>query len=273
MVVDDINMANSKKGSTAQSVDAADDTYVTDTDTNEKMVSVFGRCMPQSDLIKFGGLIAFFVVLVVICCVMWSTIKDLFAQDSFNAVLDEVQSTGVRGILFLLAIEFLQVVVAFIPGEVVQIAAGLVYGPWLGSLIVLLGCVISSAFVFVLVHKLGAPFVQAMVSTRHLEQFRAFEKTGKLNIIVFMLFFIPGLPKDVFTYLVPLTDMPMKTFVLISNTARIPGIFVSTYAANSIAEGDYVESIIIFAIAAVIALIGALCKDKLLNLLAKVSKR
>ena len=56
-------------------------------------------------------------------------------------------------------------------------------------------------------HKLGAPFVQSMVPVQYLEKFRKFEKTGKLNIIVFILFLIPGLPKDVFTYLVPLTDM------------------------------------------------------------------
>ena len=63
-----------------------------------------------------------------------------------------------------------------------------------------------------------------MVPVQYLEKFRKFEKTGKLNIIVFILFLIPGLPKDVFTYLVPLTDMRMRTFLLLSNVGRIPGI-------------------------------------------------
>ena len=115
----------------------------------------------------------------------------------------------------------------------------MLYGPWVGAAVILVGCMISSAFIFVLVHKLGAPFVQSMVPTNYLEKFRRFEKTGKLNIIVFVLFLIPGLPKDVFTYLVPLTDMNMRTFLLLSNVGRIPGIIVSTYAADGLMAVSY----------------------------------
>ena len=68
-----------------------------------------------------------------------------------------------------------------------------------------------------------------MVPTKYLDKFRAFEKSGKLNMIVFILFLIPGLPKDVFTYLVPLTDMRMRDFVLLSNIGSIPGAVSYTH--------------------------------------------
>ena len=58
-------------------------------------------------------------------------------------------------------------VVAFIPGEVTQMAAGLLYGPWIGALVILAGCVLSSAFVYVVVKRLGSPFVQKMVRLHH----------------------------------------------------------------------------------------------------------
>ena len=83
--------------------------------------------------------------------------------------------------------------------------------------------------------------------TKYLDKFRAFEKTGKLNIVVFILFLIPGLPKDTFTYLVPLTDMNMRTFLLLSNIGRIPGILVSTYAADGLIDGRFAERAILFA--------------------------
>ena len=86
-------------------------------------------------------------------------------------------------------------------------AAGMMYGPWLGAAVVLLGCIISSAFVFAVVHRLGAPFVRDMVPTKYLDKFNAFEESGKLSIVVFILFLIPAMPKDTFTYLVPLTNM------------------------------------------------------------------
>ena len=158
--------------------------------------------------------------------------------------------------LILLAIQFLQIVVAFIPGEVVQVAAGMIYGPWVGALIIWVGCIISSAFIFVLVHKLGAPFVQAMVPEKYMGKFRDWETSDKFNVIVFILFLIPGLPKDVFTYITPLTHMSMKNFVLISNFARIPGIVLSTYAAAGLVSGNIVESVIIFAVTAAVAIVA-----------------
>ena len=167
-----------------------------------------------------------------------------------------ISTTGPWGFLILLAIQFLQIVVAFIPGEVVQVAAGMIYGPWVGALIIWLGCIISSSFIFVLVHKLGAPFVQAMVPEKYMGKFRDWETSDKFNVIVFILFLIPGLPKDVFTYITPLTHMSMKNFVLISNFARIPGIVLSTYAAAGLVSGNIVESVIIFAVTAAVAIVA-----------------
>ena len=214
--------------------------------------------MPMADVLKFGGLIAFFAVMIIAVVLLWPLIGELFSEGGLERVTRDVREAGPAGFLILLAVQFLQIVVAFIPGEVVQVAAGMIYGPWVGALIIFIGCVISSAFIFVLVHKLGMPFVQAMVPEGALQKFRAFERTGKLNMLVFVLFLIPGLPKDVFTYLVPLTDMKLPTFVLLSNLARLPGIALSTYAASGLATGDYAESIAIFAVTALIAVVALL---------------
>ena len=220
--------------------------------------TVRGHAMPMADVLKFGGLIAFFAVMIIAVVLLWPLIGELFSEGGLERVTRDVREAGPAGFLILLAVQFLQIVVAFIPGEVVQVAAGMIYGPWVGALIIFIGCVISSAFIFVLVHKLGMPFVQAMVPEGALQKCRAFERTGKLNMLVFVLFLIPGLPKDVFTYLVPLTDMKLPTFVLLSNLARLPGIVLSTYAASGLATGDYAESIAIFAVTALIAVVALL---------------
>lgn len=239
----------------------------------EEEVSVRGRRMEKGDVFKFVGLIAFFAIMVLICVLLWPQFSILFEEGGVERLINDVRNAGPVGVLILLGLQFLQIVVAFIPGEVVQVAAGMLYGPWLGALVVLLGCIISSAFVFALVHKLGAPFVQNMVPTKYLNKFRKFEMTGKLNIIVFVLFLIPGLPKDTFTYLVPLTDMRMRTFLLLSNVGRIPGILVSTYAADGLIEGRVVESVVIFAVAAVIAILGIVFRERILGFFEKHSHR
>lgn len=239
----------------------------------EQEVEVRGRKMEKGDIFKFVGLIAFFAIMVLIVVLLWPYFHDLFEPGGLDRIINDVRNAGPVGFLILLGLQFLQIVVAFIPGEVVQIAAGLLYGPWLGAFVILLGCIISSAFIFALVHKLGAPFVQSMVPTQYLEKFRKFERTGKLNIIVFILFLIPGLPKDVFTYLVPLTDMRMRTFLLLSNVGRIPGIIVSTHAADGLAEGRFLESAIIFGVAAVIAVLGIVFRERIMKMLEKHSHK
>ncbi|WP_139651740.1 TVP38/TMEM64 family protein [Raoultibacter phocaeensis] len=235
-------------------------------------VKIGTKSFEKGDIIKFAGLIAFFLVMLFVCVLIFPYIKELFEPGGVERVIDKVRGAGPVGVFILLGLQFLQIVVAFIPGEVTQVAAGMLYGPWFGALIILIGCIISSAFIFALVHKLGAPFVQSMVPTKYLEKFRAFEKTGKLKMIVFILFLIPGLPKDVFTYLVPLTDMRMRDFVVLSNIGRIPGVIVSTYAADGLIDGRIWESVIIFVVAAVIAVIGIVFKDKIMEVVGKASK-
>ena len=232
----------------------------------QEVTTVRGREMTRGDIFKYGGLIAFFALMVIVVILIWPYIHEAFEPGGLSRVIDDVRNAGPLGFLILLAMQFMQVVVAFIPGEVVQMAAGMMYGPWLGAAVVLLGCVISSAFVFAVVHRLGAPFVRDMVPTKYLDKFNAFEESGKLSIVVFILFLIPAMPKDTFTYLVPLTNMRMRDFLVLSNVGRIPGIVISTYAANGLVDDNITQSIIIFAVVAVIAIVAIVFRDKIMNL-------
>lgn len=217
----------------------------------------------HADKLKFVGLIAFFVVVAIIMLLIWPYIHMLFEPDGLNELIGKVHEAGWAGVLILEAVQFLQIVVAFIPGEVVQIAAGMIYGPWIGALIILIGCVISSAVIFAIVHKLGAPFVHDMVPEKYMGKFREFEKSKKFESIVFLLFLIPGLPKDVFTYITPLSDMKLGPFLVITNVARIPGIVISTYAADGLLEGRLVESIILFVALAIVAIVALLVYNRI----------
>lgn len=225
------------------------------------------------DILKAAGLVAFLLLILLACWFLWPYIHDLFEPGGVDRVISDVRDAGPAGVLILLALQFLQIVVAFIPGEATQMAAGMLYGPWLGALVILIGCIISSAFVFLVVHKLGAPFVKDMVSDKWLSKFQKFEASGKLDITVFILFLIPAMPKDVFTYLVPLTDMPMRKFLLLSNVGRIPGILISTYAASGLVDGNVWQSIVIFAVLAVVAVVCIVFRERIMAALEKLGHK
>ena len=225
--------------------------------------------LTKADLFKFGGLIAFFVLMAVVCVAIAPLILELTEPGGVERVVQDVRNAGPGGVLSLLGMQLLQVVVAFIPGEVVQVAAGMMYGPWGGAAVVLVGCVISSAFIFFIVHKLGAPFVRAMIPEKWMGKLEDFEETDKLDVMVFVLFLIPGLPKDVFTYLVPLTDMSMRNFLVLSTVGRIPGILMSTLAADGLMEGDIMRSVLLFLVAAGIAALAIVFHEKIMHAFAK----
>lgn len=237
----------------------------------EKPVSdrpAFAR-LTKADLFKFGGLIAFFVLMAVVCVAIAPLILELTEPGGVERVVQDVRNAGPGGVLILLGMQFLQVVVAFIPGEVVQVAAGMMYGPWGGAAVVLAGCIISSAFIFLIVHKLGAPFVRDMIPEKWMGKLKDFEETDKLDVMVFVLFLIPGLPKDVFTYLVSLTDMSMRNFLFLSTVGRIPGVLMSTLAADGLMEGNIMRSVLLFLVAAGIAALAVVFHEKIMHAFAK----
>lgn len=223
----------------------------------------------HATIYKFVGLIAFFILMGIVIVCAWPYIADVFQEGGVERVTTQVREAGVGGVFILLAFQFLQIVVAFVPGEVVQMAAGIIYGPWWGALIIWIGCIVSSAFVFILVHKLGAPFVQAMVPKKYMDKLRKFEASSKFNIIVFVLFLIPGMPKDIFTYITPLSHMRLGSFLALTNIARIPGIVVSTYAADGLVDGRIWESAIIFLVLAAISVLALLFYNRIIDALGK----
>lgn len=234
---------------------------------------VRGRPVRRGDIFKIVGLAAFVGIVSLVSWLVWPYIHMIFEPGGIDQVIDSVRNAGPMSFLILLALQFLQIVVAFIPGEVTQMAAGMLYGPWIGGLVILLGSILSSAFVFMVVHRLGAPFVKDMVSEKWMEKFESFERSGKLELIVFVLFLIPGMPKDIFTYLVPLIDMRMRTFLLLSNIGRIPGILVSTYAASGLVDGNVWQSIVILAVLAVVAVVCVIFREQLMGVVEKMGKK
>ncbi len=219
--------------------------------------------LTKADVFKLVGLAVFFFFLALTCVLIWPIVAELTEPGGLDRVVEQVQSAGPLGVLMLLGFQFLQIVVAFIPGEVVQIAAGMMFGTWGGAAIILAGCVVSTMFIYVVVSRLGAPFVQAMIPEKWMNKLHDLDESDKLDLIVFVLFLIPGLPKDALTYLVPLTGMRMRDFVVLANVGRIPGIVVSTMAADRLIEGDWIQSIVLFVGCAAIALMAILFHERI----------
>ena len=169
-----------------------------------------------------------------------------------------VDGHGAWGPLAYAAMVVLQVLVAIIPGEPLEIAGGYAFGAWEGLLLCLIGAAIGSAIIFFFVKLLGVKMVEAFISREKINSLKFIKSSRRLNLLMFILFFIPGTPKDLFTYFAGLTPMKLHTFLMISTIARIPSVITSTIGGHALGTQQYVFAAVVFAITIIISLIGIL---------------
>ncbi len=181
-----------------------------------------------------------------------------FGRVATNGVeFDEyIKNFGYFGWLVAVGIQILQVVIALIPGEVVEIGMGYAYGWLWGTLLCMLGVAIGSSGIFLLVKKYGIRFVELFVDSDKINQLKFINSEKKLKRTTFILFFIPGTPKDLLTYFIGLTRINLGEFLGITLIARIPSVVSSTIGGNFMGRQQYLEAIILFVVTAIVSLIG-----------------
>ncbi len=214
-------------------------------------------------LFSILSLIAFIIVSVLLTLLFTKILSPyLSSADDLRKFLD---TFGWKGRFILLGLQCLQVVVAFIPGEIIELGAGYAYGTLQGLIICLVGVAASSSIVFLLVKKIGTPMVETFISREKMNQLTFLKDENKLKRLTFWLFFIPGTPKDVLTYFVGLTDMSLMQFLSITLIARIPSIISSTVCGQMLGDKDYVTAGIVFAVTGIISILGYYLYNKFVN--------
>lgn len=174
-----------------------------------------------------------------------------------------VDSHGVWGRLAFLGMMMFQVFVAIIPGEPLEIGAGYAFGAVEGTLLCVLATSLSGILIFLIVKKFGMRFVTLLVSEEKIHSLKFLQNTHRLNLIAFLLFFIPGTPKDVLTYVVGLTPMRLSTWIFITTVARLPSVITSTVGGDALGSQEYLFAVIVFVATAVISGAGVLVYRKI----------
>lgn len=192
------------------------------------------------------------------------SLNDTEIQETFK---QKIQNLGWIGWLVVLLIQILQVFIAFIPGEIVEILSGILYGTFGGLLICLIGMTIASVLIYYTVKLFANKYIEKYKDK--LKTYSFLNSPEKIHVYFFILFLIPGIPKDIFIYLVPFLPIKLSTFLIVSIFARIPSVLSSTIVGNSLMAGNYIVSIIVFSSFAVIGILAILFHNKILNLLKK----
>ncbi|MBE7021027.1 MAG: TVP38/TMEM64 family protein [Ruminococcaceae bacterium] len=160
-------------------------------------------------------------------------------------------------IIYILMVIF-QVIVAIIPGEPFELAAGYAFGAVEGTVLSLLAITLGSVLVFLLVRNFGMKLVKLFFNEEKINSLQFLKTSKKKLIIIFLIMLVPGTPKDLVCYYAGLTDMKLYEWLYISFFARIPSVLTSTLSGNLLGTQSYLGAVILMAATAVLCIGGML---------------
>lgn len=210
-----------------------------------------------------------FVIFLLFCgAVGWFVgrpmIKMADEPEMFRAWVDDF---GVWGRLVFVGMVFLQVLVALIPGEPIELMAGYMFGAVEGTLLAMTGILLGSLVIFLLVRKLGVKLVQVFFKDKEIKRLAFLKDPKKSMVLTFVIMTIPGTPKDLLSYFVGLTPVKLWQWLLIVLVARIPSLVTSTVSGAAAGQENYVLAGIVFAVTVLLSIGGLiyyryLCKQQ-----------
>ena len=234
----------------------------------------------KSRIFKIVLLIVVIAIMLGITIYLFPVIKNLATEEGQNAFKERVNNSGIIGFLMLFGLQFAQIFLFIIPGEPIEILAGICYGGLWGTVFIMVAAAIISAFIYLLVHKLGRKFIYDFVDKNKIEKIeksKVFKNPKTIRFIIFILFFIPGTPKDLLTYIAALLPIKPLDFIIISTIARFPSVISSTLAGANLLSGNWHFSLLIYGItfllvAIIVLVMRKFDKNKLTDEAMKIIK-
>ncbi|HTX73981.1 MAG TPA: VTT domain-containing protein [Rectinemataceae bacterium] len=220
------------------------------------------------------GLVAFplFIALVVaVVVLMRHQLLGLFRDREL--IRSWIEARGTWGGLAFVGLQVFQVVIFVVPGEIVQIAGGYAFGFWQGTGLSLLGITLGSLVNFAAGRFLGRPFVERIFDAGRVAAVERVTGSGKAAAGFFLLFVIPGIPKDVLCYVAGMAGLGLPSFLGVSMLGRLPGILGSSFMGSATFDRDYRAALVVLAAASLLFVAGLFYRERIESWLARLLHR
>ncbi|MGM9637836.1 MAG: HAD-IIIA family hydrolase [Eubacteriales bacterium] len=221
-------------------------------------------------VLKITGIVLAIAVVVGICVFLipylyhFQSLKGEKLDAALASADGSLRRLGPLRYLAMCLLQILQMILAIIPGAPVAVMMGFMFGSLGGTVLTILSTAAGTALIVWCVEHFGLKFVNRFINSKGFEKLTFLHSASKRDTILFLLFLIPGTPKDLLTFFAPFTGAKSRNIVIMASLARIPSIFLMVYLGSSLSQGNLVKVIIVITIAAVIGLVGILIKDKVL---------
>lgn len=208
-----------------------------------------------------AGALVLAAIVAVLC---WEYVPGMIAWlADAQAVRAFVADHAILSRLAMLGINMVQVLLAFLPGEPVELASGYAFGFWEGTALCLVAAGLATSLIYWGVRRWGWSLVDLFFDRSMLGRFAWLKDAKRLEFMMLAVFLIPGTPKDFLTYFAGLTEMRFVPVVLIATFGRIPSIVTSTIAASAVGDGNWVVAALALVASLALLLVGGVMYRRL----------
>ena len=204
-------------------------------------------------------------------------VRRLSDPETQRFIQNWIEEQGLWGIFILLGLQVLQVIIAFIPGEPMELLAGALCGALGGTVLCLTGTVLASACIFALSRRYGRRLLALLgFGEKQVAQWKWLqrdEQSEKADLVIFLVFLIPGTPKDMLTYVVGMTRVSLKRFLWLSTLARVPSVLSSTLLGSSVIQGEGETALILMLVTGLLGILGIEAREKILAFCRRVREK
>ena len=197
-------------------------------------------------------------------------IENFKSIDKFNAWIADYKGIGL--IIYIIC-QIAQIVICVLPGQVIQIAGGYLFGFVVTFFISIIGAVIGTVITFYLAKLLGRNAIMLICGEQRFHKYQRIMSTQRARKIIFLIYLIPGLPKDLLAYAAGVSGINALEFTFLSIMGRIPAMTVSILFGVSLYSDNYLSAVLIAAAMAVVLLICFINRKALTDFIEKAESK
>ena len=215
--------------------------------------------------LKILLLIAILGIIIAETVYLFPVIQSLSTVEGQNEFKQILQESKINGFFILLGLEMIQIILPILPGEPIELLAGICFGSFFGSLFILGGAFITTVLIYFLVKKFGKKFIYQFVKKEQIDKIensKLFKDEKKIELLLIILFLIPATPKDLLVYIGGLLPIKPSRFLIIATILRLPSVVSSAVAGEYILQGRWDIVVWAYVVTIMIAVVVLLLVNK-----------
>lgn len=194
----------------------------------------------------------------------WKSVDDIVA------FLEHYET---ESIIVYIVLQIIQVIISVLPGQIFQMAAGYLYGFWAALLFAMTGAIIGTAISFMIAKVLGRDFLHILFGEERISYYVERLNSKRMYTLVFLIYLIPGIPKDMVSYASGISEIRFKPFIILSSIGRIPGMAGSLLMGTMLEDEKFGFAIGIGLVAVIMCILCVVFKDTLIKFLDKAYEK